>query len=195
MMVTEEEERLEQEEIDALKTINVKGKSEKEKGVIAGALIAAGVVALTKKVPTTPVKTGHSGTEKILKGNPYLQSGDNQGKVIKEIIKKDWDSKRVVKFTDGSKVDSSKKIIRAHMDVELDRQYKPKALKTLTVAKDGTAKVKLAGVKQGTVVKYANKTNALRAVDNYYSEDYGKYLDQRYPKLCRKGSHIIQSAR
>lgn len=181
------------------------------KGAIVGAAIAAGLIAATSKptniqpmpVPTrdpiadkiTTVKPGHSGTEKILKGTKYLQPGEFQGKTIKSVLKDGFENKRVVEFTDGTRVSSSKQIVRAHIDVELDKVYKPKALRTIKVAKDGSAKVRLGGVKEGEFVKYSSKANAKRAVDDYYSEDLEKYKEQRYPKRCRKGSKIIRSSK
>jgi hypothetical protein len=60
---------------------------------------------------------------------------------------------------------------------------KPIALDTLR--KDGEGfKVKLGGMVQGKFVHYATKSNAIRAVDNYYSEDFQKYRQNKYPKLC-----------
>lgn len=131
----------------------------------------------------------HSGAEDLLKGTEYLQSGKYQGKTIKAVLKPS-ENQRIVKFTDGTKVQTTRDVVRASVDVKLDKIYKPKALKTLKEAKTvPTTKVRIGGPKEGKIIKYASKEGAKKAVDNYYKgeEGFDKYKEGKYPRRCKKG--------
>lgn len=129
----------------------------------------------------------HSSAEEMLKGTEYLAKGSEKfGHEIKAITKPSA-SKRVITFKDGSKLNTNKQTVRALVDVKLDKIYKPKAMRTLKEAKTvPTTKVKIGGPIEGEVVKYSSKASAKRAVDNYYSEDFNKYKQGKYPRRCKK---------
>ena len=120
----------------------------------------------------------HSSSEELLKGTEFVNENSKAfGKEIKAIIKGEWEEQRVIKFTDGTQLRTNKDTVKALIDVELDVQNKPVAMDSLTVHRDGSAEVKIGGPIEGEYRDYSNKSNALRAVNNHYSEDFDKYKE------------------
>lgn len=120
-----------------------------------------------------------SSSTDMLKGTPYQQAGPHQGKIIKSIVKADYKSKRIVHFTDGTRVATNKVAIRAAIDVELDRRIRPKMEDTLVKHRDGTASVKIGGEVEGEVRDYKSVRGAEAAIQRRYSGDFDFYKKMR----------------
>jgi len=131
-----------------------------------------------------------SSSTELLKGTKWPGDGKGADKTIRSISKgDDWANKRVVTFTDGSKLTTNRVALRAAIDVELDRQIGPKMMDTLVKHRDGTATVRIGGEVMGENKDYASVAGAKVALQKHYSQDFEKYKEMRADgdgKRCRK---------
>ncbi len=115
-----------------------------------------------------------------------LKGTDFKGKTIRTVHKGPTAGKRIIVATDGTRTTVNKRTAQALFEVQLDNEYKKIANDKLVIHKNGTASTRLGGPLEGETKTYSSKSNAKRAINNYYHEDLEKYKKGIKARSCRR---------